>query len=251
LRAVNARGFAREGGRPRRVDAAGAACQTGRPTRRAWWRLLLGAGWADRGFELSQGWLLAIEGIDGAGKTTQAHLLARALQSIGHRVVLTKEPTDGPHGQKIRALSSAGAEIDLEQELEYFIDDRREHIEGCVAPALARGEVVITDRYFYSNVAYQGARGLDPDAILARNESLFPSPDAVLLIEVSVMEGLRRVTARGGELNRAYERSDFLEAAAAVFARIDRPNVHRIDGEQTPEAVHADVRARLAHLFRF
>jgi len=198
---------------------------------------------------LSQGWLLAIEGIDGAGKTTQAQLLARALESIGHHVLLTKEPTDGPHGQKIRALSTSGAQIDLEQELQYFIDDRREHIDECVAPALARGEVVITDRYFYSNVAYQGARGLDPDEILLRNEALFPTPAAVLLIVVSAKEGLRRVTARGGELNRAYERSDFLEAAGLVFAGIDRPNVHRIDGEQTPEAVHAEVRAALANLF--
>ena len=71
------------------------------------------------------------------------------------------------------------------------------------------------------------------------------------MIEVSAKEGLRRVAARGGELNLAYERRDFLEAAAVVFSKIDRPNLHRIDGEQTPEAVHAEVRARLAHLFSF
>lgn len=200
-------------------------------------------------FESAPGRLIAIEGIDGAGKTTQAQRLAEALTSIGRQVVLTKEPTDGPHGQKIRALSTSGAEIPLEEELQYFIDDRREHIDACVAPALEDGAVVITDRYFYSNVAYQGARGLDPDDILRRNEALFPIPDAVLLIEVTPKEGLRRVTERGGELNLAYERIDFLEAAAAVFARIDRPCVHHVDGERPPDAVHADVRARLAGLF--
>jgi dTMP kinase len=200
---------------------------------------------------LSQGWLLAIEGIDGAGKTTQARLLATALEAIGHRVVLTKGPTEGPHGQKIRALSTSGADIPLEEELQYFLDDRREHIDTCVAPALKDGAVVITDRYFYSNVAYQGARGLDPAEILTRNEALFPTPAAVLLIEVSPKEGLRRVTERGGELNLAYERTDFLEAAAAVFASIDRAVVHRIDGEQSPDAVHAAVRACLAPLFDF
>ncbi len=198
---------------------------------------------------MSQGWLLAIEGIDGAGKTTQARLLAEALESIGHRVVLTKEPTNGPHGQKIRALSTSGADIPLEEELQYFLDDRQEHVDTCIAPALARGDVVITDRYFYSNVAYQGARGFDPNEILRRNEALFPVPAAVLLLEVSAKEGLRRVTARGEALNLAYERTDFLEAAAAVFAAIDRPNVHRVDGEQAPPAVHAEVRTRLAGLF--
>ena len=134
---------------------------------------------------------------------------------------------------------------------QYFIDDRRDHVRECIAPALERGEVVITDRYYLSNVAYQGARGLAPDEILERNEALFPEPAAILLIEVSPEEGLRRVRARGGPLNRSFERVDFLTRAAGVFERVDRPYVRRIAGEATPEQVHERVCTALGDLFAF
>ena len=195
------------------------------------------------------GWLIAVEGIDGAGKTTQVGLLAGALRALGHGVVTTKEPTDGPSGRKIRELSSAGTAIPPEEELQYFIDDRREHVRDLIEPALTRGEVVITDRYYLSNVGYQGARGLAPRSILERNESLFPEPHAVLLIEVPPDVGLARVEARGEPLNRSFERIDFLERVVEVFAEIDRPYIHRVSGEGTPDAVHAGVRDALRHIF--
>jgi len=192
--------------------------------------------------------LIAIEGIDGAGKTTQARMLAEALEAAGHTVVVTKEPTDGPHGQKIRSLSTAGAALGPGEALELFIEDRKQHVDQLVIPHISAGDVVITDRYFLSNVAYQGAEGLVPEEVLRRNEALFPLPDVVLLVEVSPEEGLRRVEARGGPLNLAYERVDFLRVAAEIFAAIDRPYIRRIDGEAPPEAVHGRVREALAEL---
>ncbi|MBW2230398.1 MAG: dTMP kinase [Deltaproteobacteria bacterium] len=198
---------------------------------------------------VANGWLIAVEGIDGAGKTTQAELLAAALREAGYTAVLTKEPTKGPHGQKIRELSTAGADLSPEEELGYFIEDRREHVRELIEPALARGEVVITDRYYLSNVAYQGAHGLSPDVILTRNEALFPQPTAILLIEVSPEEGLRRVHARGGPLNKSFERIDFLTRAAEIFDAVERPYVRRIDGEAPPHIVHARVREALRGVF--
>jgi dTMP kinase len=194
---------------------------------------------------VAAGTLIAIEGIDGAGKTTQVEMLVGALRAAGHEVVATKEPTSGPHGRRIRAMSTAGEPVSPADQLESFVADREEHVRDLIAPALARGAVVVTDRYYLSNVAYQGAGGLDPEEILARNEKRFPVPDAVVLIVVSPAEGLRRVRARGGELNQAFEREDFLERVAHVFARVSRPYVHRVDGEAQPAAVHAAVREAL------
>jgi len=159
--------------------------------------------------------------------------------------VVTKEPTAGPHGQRIRAVSTAGEPISPEEQLETFLADREQHVREVIGPALARGEVVITDRYYLSNVAYQGAAGLDAGEILARNEKRFPVPDAVVLLVVPPETGLRRVRARGGELNRTFERADFLARVAALFGEVSRPYVHRIDGTPPPEAVHAAVLAAL------
>jgi dTMP kinase len=200
---------------------------------------------------VARGRLIAFEGIDGAGKTTQAKRLAEALRTIGHTVLVTKEPTDGPAGQKIRELSTAGADIEPEEELGYFIEDRRAHVREVLQPGIERGDIVISDRYFLSNVAYQGARGLSPDEVLATNESLFPLPDAVVLLEVPPQEGLRRVEARGGVLNLAYERVDFLQRAAEIFATIDRGYLHRVPGTAGPDEVHEGVKRALGDLFDF
>jgi len=195
---------------------------------------------------VAPGRLIAIEGIDGAGKTTQVDLLVAALRASGCDVVATKEPTAGPHGRKIRALSTAGHPVSPAEQLEHFIADREEHVRDVIAPALARGAVVVTDRYYLSNVAYQGAAGLDAEEILTLNEKRFPVPDAVVLVVVSPGEGLRRVHARGGAINETFEREDFLLRVAEIFAGIARPYVHRVDGEAPPEAVHAAVRDVLA-----
>jgi dTMP kinase len=197
---------------------------------------------------VTRGRLIAFEGIDGAGKTTQAEMLAAALRTAGRTVVVTKEPTDGPAGQKIRELSTAGADITPEEELKYFIEDRTAHVRDVLLPGIDRGDVVISDRYFLSNVAYQGARGLAPADVLTKNEALFPHPDAVILLEVPPQEGLRRVEARGGTLNLAYERVDFLQRASQIFGAIDRAYIHRIDGAPSPDEVHDKVRRSLAGL---
>ena len=188
-----------------------------------------------------QGWLIAFEGIDGAGKSTQVDLLAAALRRGGRTVVTTREPTDGPHGAKIRKLSSQGTAISLQDELDCFLEDRKEHVRELIAPALARGDVVITDRYYLSNVAYQGARGLSPAAILDRNEGLFPHPTAAVRLEASASLGLGRVRARGESLNRAYEQEDFLTRVAEIYAEIERPYLVRVPVVGTPEEVHRAV----------
>ena len=197
---------------------------------------------------LTNGGLIVFEGIDGAGKSTQVDLLARALEAEGRSVVTTREPTDGPHGARIRSLSSQGAAVSLEEELEYFIEDRKEHVREVISPALSRGEVVISDRYYLSNVAYQGARGLSAAEVLARNEALFPHPTAAILLETSPRRALGRVEERGEALNLAYEREDFLVRVAGIYAEIDRPYLVRVAGEGSPGEVHQRVVGALSGL---
>lgn len=100
------------------------------------------------------GLLIAIEGIDGAGKTTLARRLTTTLEAAGARVVLSKEPTNGPWGTKLRQSAATGR-LSADEEAELLIRDRHEHVDTLIAPALARGDIVILDRYFPSMVAYQ------------------------------------------------------------------------------------------------
>jgi dTMP kinase len=196
------------------------------------------------------GRLIAIEGIDGSGTTTQARLLVEALARTGVRAVATKEPTDSRFTQRIRELADRAERAAPEEELQLFFDDRAEHAEKLLRPSLSGGAVVITDRYYLSTAAYQGARGIDPQKILADSEALFPVPDLAILLEVPAALGLERVRQRGKKIDVAFERLEYLESVAGVFAALDRPYLFRIDGAAPIETVHArlveGLRARLA-----
>lgn len=127
-----------------------------------------------------RGILVAIEGIDGAGKTTQVAMLRDALTSAGEVPVVSKEPTNGKWGRVIRESASAGR-LPPDDELAAFVNDRTEHVASVVAPALHDGRVVILDRYFYSSIAYQGSRGASVEHVKALMEGKFPIPDAVFI----------------------------------------------------------------------
>ena len=186
---------------------------------------------------MNSGRLIALEGLDGSGKSTQRLDLVAALAAAGEDVVATREPTDGPWGQKIRAMARSGDLVAPEEELRWFMEDRAEHVAQLIRPALDEGRTVVTDRYYLSTVAYQGARGLDWREILRESEARFPKPDVALLFEIEPAAGLARVQARGGPLEPAFERIEFLERVAENFAALDCPYVVRIDGSGTQDDV--------------
>jgi dTMP kinase len=138
-------------------------------------------------------------------------------------------------------MARSGEALPPEEELRWFVEQRREHVRDRIAPALAGGEIVLCDRYFLSTAAYQGARGLDAEAILAAGEREFPRPDLVLLFEIDVPRALARIAARGGPGEPVFERREFLERVAANFARLDRSYIERIDGSRDADRVEADV----------
>jgi dTMP kinase len=201
---------------------------------------------------VKRGTLLALEGVDGCGKSTQVAELVRALREAGRDVLATCEPTGGPTGARIRAMARSGTALPAEEELRWFVEDRRAHVRDTIGPALADGRVVVTDRYFLSTVAYQGARGLDWRRILAESEAEFPLPDLALLLELPADEGLARVHRRGRAVEGRFERADYLERVAEIFRAIERPYVERIPAAGGPDEVHARVvdrvRARLGLL---
>lgn len=198
---------------------------------------------APRSFRLPRGLLVAIEGIDGAGKTTQATLLAGhfALTRLPMEVVTSKEPTTGSWGTKIRATAETGR-LSPADELHAFIEDRKEHVETLIEPALQRGALVILDRYYLSTAAYQGARGLDVAEILRANEAFAPRPDLLVIIELAPEVAVERIGARGGA--NAFEAVDNLRAVHAGFAGLGAPyTIVRVDGSGGPQEVHVAVRA--------
>jgi len=189
---------------------------------------------------IRKGLFIVIEGIDGTGKTTQAKRLVEYLNANGHPTVFLKEPTEGPIGQKIRELANTGRTTP-EQELELFIQDRIENCQKNIGPALKEGKIVVLDRYYFSSVAYQGALGLDPEEILKRNEAIAILPDLVILLDLPVHEGLRRISQERKTQKDLFENEAYLEKVRAIFLQINRPFIHRIDALDPPEKVFEKI----------
>lgn len=187
----------------------------------------------------SPGFLIAFEGIDGAGKTTQAHLLQDELQGQGLAVIRTKEPTTGQYGQVLRDSALTGR-LSPTEELEYFLKDRQEHVKTKIQPAIESGKVVIIDRYYFSTAAYQGCRGLDPAELLAQNEKFAPEPDLLILLDLEPKVGLERIRTRGDRANH-FEKTDTLAKAREIFLGIQKPYKVTIDATKSSDAVRAEI----------
>ena len=198
---------------------------------------------------MNGGRLIAFEGLDGSGKSTQLERLATRLRASGCDVVTTREPTEFPSGKRIREMARSGEELEPEEELRWFVEDRRVHVDEVITPALRADRIVLTDRYYLSTVAYQGARGLDYEKILGDSEDEFPIPDLVLLLEIDPQIAFDRVQARGSEIEGVFEQRDFLSRVASVFDILDCTYLERLPGDGEPgqiEAIIADrVRLRL------
>ena len=194
---------------------------------------------------MNGGRLIAFEGLDGCGKSTQLERLAARLRAADCDVVTTSEPTGFPSGQRIREMARSGKPLAAEQELRWFVEDRRVHVAEVIAPALRAGQIVLTDRYFLSTVAYQGARGLDYEQILADSEAEFPIPDLVVLLEIDPQIGLDRVHARGAELEGVFEQHEFLTRVAAVFDALDCTYLERVQGDGELNQIEATIAERV------
>ena len=188
------------------------------------------------------GLFIVIEGIDGTGKSTQVRRLGEWFQKQGREVVLSREPTDGPWGRKLRESAATGR-LAPEDELQYFLNDRRQHVEEKIKPALDAGKVVILDRYYFSTMAYQGARGFDPAEIRRLNEAFAPVPDMLLILDLDVDTAHQRIGHRGDSTNE-FEKRESLEKCREIFLSVkDEPFVRVVDASGTLDEVSSKILA--------
>lgn len=184
--------------------------------------------------------LIVIEGIDGTGKSTHAQRLREWFESRGRGVVVSREPTNGPWGVKLRE-SAASGRLSPDEELRYFLNDRRQHVDEIIAPALAAGKVVILDRYYFSTMAYQGARGFDPEEIRRMNEEFAPVPDLLLILDLDVESAHGRIGGRGDSANE-FETREALERCREIFLSLrHEPFARVIDSSGGLDEVQARI----------
>jgi len=196
---------------------------------------------------MSRGLFIVIEGIDGTGKSTQVKRLGDWFASQGREVVLSREPTAGPWGTKLRESAATGR-LSPADELQYFLNDRQQHVAELISPSLAAGKVVILDRYYFSTMAYQGARGFDPAEIRVKNEAFAPVPDRLLIMDLDVDIALQRIGARGDTANE-FEKRDSLQRCREIFLSLkDEPFVRVIPSQGTLDEVADQVRSAVADM---
>jgi|TARA_Y100000294_G_C8515951_1_gene320826 dTMP kinase len=183
--------------------------------------------------------LINLEGIDGCGKSTQTKLLQKKLEELGETTVVLKEPTNGPHGQKLWDVLHGKRKATNEEILEFFILDRKQHVNEKIQPALDDGTIVLMDRYYYSSMAYQVAGGLDVGYI--RNKHNFaPDPDIVLIFDLPVSTALERV--RGHSEADEFEKEEHLEKVRDAYLNLESdPLVRIVDSTRTPEEIFEEV----------
>lgn len=196
-----------------------------------------------------QGRFIVLEGIDGAGTTTQARLLTRWLQRQGRGVVQTNQPSGGPFGTLIRQalrgrLTAPAGRLDPRVIAGLFVADRADHLSCEIEPALAAGRDVICDRYVMSSLAYQGSE-CDPAWVKDLNRT-FRTPDLTLFIDVPVEVAAARRARRGGEAD-LFEVDDFQRKVAEAYRRAAAatPGVVTIDGSASVRAVFRACRAAI------
>jgi dTMP kinase len=205
---------------------------------------------------VTKGLFISFEGIDGVGKSTQLDLLVRYFEEIGRTVCRTLEPGGTDLGREIRELLlHRKGEVAPRAEALLFAADRAHHVATLVRPALERGEVVVTDRYLDSSVAYQGS-GRDLGFEQVRDLSLFAVdgllPHLTVLLDLDAENAAARRSNTGAEPDRLERaKTEFFETARQSYLTMAAAEPSRwlvLDAEQSVEAMQAKIRERVQGL---
>lgn len=182
------------------------------------------------------GTLIALEGIDGSGKSTQACWLRDRLEASGRPVAVFREPGDTEFGDRLREIFRGDRDVSREEEMRLFVEDRRIDVHDNILPALAQGKVVLMDRYYFSTMAYQGALGIDPEEIRAVNEAFAPRPHLTLILDLPAEVGAERIRAARGSQD-SFEGVEYLKRVRELFLSFATDDVRVIDAVVEPEVV--------------
>ena len=189
-----------------------------------------------------RGILICIEGLDKSGKTTQSLLLVEALKREGFDAVYTSEPSSGEIGKFIKryVLGQKEKRIPVAAEALLFAADRAEHVEREIKPLLEEGKIVISDRYVYSSIAYQGAAGLDIGWIEEINR-MVPEPDLALYIDVPVEVVIRRFKKRKDRT--IMEKPEVQRSVREIYLKLVKEGkLIMIDGNRSIKSVFSQIR---------
>lgn len=209
----------------------------------------------------NRGFFITLEGTDGTGKSTQVRLLGAWLRRSGFRVCVTREPGGTQAGEQIRRwlLGPGGRKISPLAELLLMYAARAQHLEEVICPALARGDVVLSDRYNDSSFAYQGyGRNLGAELVESLDSLVCEQtqPDLTILLDGSARTGLERAVRRGrGQLLRRFEKdgAGFQERVRQGYRARARANPERmkvVSALRTVEEVQAEIREIVSTFLR-
>jgi len=185
---------------------------------------------------LKKGILIVFEGIDGCGKSTQAGLLIKRLKEKGFEIAYFREPSAGRWGRRIKTKALHPDSLSPEEELSLFLKDRKENVEKNLKPALSEKKIIVLDRYYYSTIAYQGARGIDTKRIRKMNEDFVLRPDLVFILDIEPEKGLERIKDRAKK-DKLFEQKDYLVKVRKIFKSIKGKNIIHIDGRKPKEKI--------------
>ncbi len=195
---------------------------------------------------MREGILIVFEGIDGAGKSTQAEILMNKLKGRGYAVVYFREPSGGKWGLEIKKKAAHPDSLSPEEELDLFLRDRKENVEKNLKPALEEKKIVILDRYYFSTIAYQGAKGIDKERIKRANQEFVIEPDLVFFLDVDPRKGLDRIKNRKKK-DRLFERAEYLVKVREIFRGFRGETFFHIDASKPKKEISTEIEKIVLH----
>lgn len=195
------------------------------------------------------GKFIVVEGLDGSGKSAQVDLLIDYLKQQGKEVVITKEPTvDSEAGRKVKQALKKEIVVEPLELQGLYVQDRKEHLENKVIPALKEGKFVVSSRYAFSTFAYGYSDGLDVDLLIKMNDN-FLLPDLTIIVDVSPESCIDRIESRG-EPKELFEKREKLAKVNEIYKRVPDmfENVVVVNGERPISDVFEDIKNITAKL---